>query len=300
MRNYIKEFLDTKSIESGVSPNTIMAYRRDLTEFFDILESKDLSLITEEDIDFYLLNLNKLNNSAKTISRKNSCIREFFRFLITEKVITTTPLNRLHNPKLPKSLPVFLNSQEIEDICNVAKAETTPSLRRMVVMIKLIFSSGLRVTELVSLHENSINFEHKQILIHGKGNKERIVPISKDTIKELFKYLEYRDEFIGNSKNTWLFPSLTSLSGHITRDAFFKNLKKLAIKAGVSPSKVFPHALRHSFATTLINNKADLRSIQKMLGHESIATTEIYTHITTDNLIKEIKAKHPLSRRKEV
>ncbi len=300
MRDFISEFLDAKSIEKGASLNTLDAYKRDLNEFFKILKNKKVEDIDKEDIVFYLNNLNKLNNSPKTISRKNSCLREFFKFLITEKVITNNPTNTLHNPKLDKSLPSFLTLKEIEQICDTARNSNSFSLKRVGVMVKLMYSSGIRVSELVSLPEKAINNEQKQILIHGKGNKERVVPINKETIDEVKNYLKYRDEFIGNGKNNWLFPSLTSLSGHITRDGFFKALKKLAIQTGISPSKVFPHVLRHSFATSLVNNNADLRSIQKMLGHENVVTTEIYTHITTQKLVDEVKTRHPLARKKDI
>lgn len=143
-----------------------------------------------------------------------------------------------------------------------------------------------------------MNYELRQILVLGKGCKERVVPINNETVKEIQEYLEYRHHFIkNNTKNKWMFPSLSAISGHITRGAFFKSLKSLAIKAGINPSKVYPHVLRHSFATRLVNSNADLRSIQKMLGHENIATTEIYTHITTQKLAEEVKLKHPLMRK---
>ena len=182
-------------------------------------------------------------------------------------------------------------------MCEVAKEGETFASKRMNVMVRLMYASGLRVSELVSLPENAINYDLRQILIYGKGSKERIVPVTKGTIEEVFEYLQYRDKFIKKGKNGWLFPSSRSLCGHITRDGFFKGLKRLAIKAGISPEKVHPHILRHSFATKLVNDKADLRSIQKMLGHENIATTEIYTHITTEKLMNEVKKYHPLTNK---
>ena len=299
MRDFISEFLDAKSIEKGASLNTLAAYKRDLVEFSKITEGKEYEKIDNKDISDYLNILNESDNSPRTISRKISCIREFFKFLISERIISSNPTNNIHNPKLNKGLPLFLTHQEIKKICDTASSDKSFSVNRIGVMVKLMYSSGLRVSELVSLTENSINIEQQQILIHGKGNKERVVPINKEVIKEVLEYLEYRKEFIGNRKNNWLFPSQTSLAGHITRDGFFKGLKKVAVNAGISPSKVFPHVLRHSFATYLVNKKADLRSIQKMLGHENIATTEIYTHISTQKLVDEVTQKHPLSRKKD-
>ena len=294
MKNYIDEFLNIKAIEKGVSVNTLQAYRNDAEQFIAFIENKELLLIDESDIEKYLKSLYDMDCKPKTISRKISCLREFFKFLIDEKYIKHNPATKIKTPKVGKTLPAFLTSSEIKKMCNVASSINNFSMKRMGVMIKLMYTSGLRVSELVSLPENAINYNMHQILIFGKGSKERVVPISKEVIFELEEYLEYRSEFIGNRTSKWLFPSLKSSSGHITRDGFFKNLKKIAIKSGISPSKIHPHIFRHSFATHLVNSDADLRSIQKMLGHESISTTEIYTHITTSRLAKEVKSKHPL------
>lgn len=297
MKKYIDEFLDVKSVEGGVSVNTLQAYRCDIEQFSEYINCKDVMKVTESQIEEYLSFLYQEGCKPKTISRKISCIREFFKFLIGEKYINYNPSTKIKNPKIGKSLPSFLTPQEIEDICNAALLESSYSMRRMAVMIKLMYTSGLRVSELVCLPENAINYTMRQILILGKGSKERVVPISNDVVKELMDYLQYRDEFVGPKGSPWLFPSLKSLSGHITRDGFFKSLKKIAIKAGISPAKIHPHILRHTFATHLVNNNADLRSIQKMLGHENIVTTEIYTHITTTKLAQEVKSKHPLANK---
>ncbi len=297
MKKYIDEFLDVKSVEGGVSVNTLQAYRCDIEQFSEYIKCEEVLKITETQIEEYLKFLYKEGCKPKTISRKISCIREFFKFLIGEKYIKHNPSSKIKNPKIGKSLPSFLTPQEIEDICKVAILENSYSMRRMALMIKLMYTSGLRVSELVCLPENAINYTMHQILILGKGAKERVVPISNDVLKELKDYLQYRDEFVGAKGSSWLFPSLKSLSGHITRDGFFKSLKKIAIKAGISPAKIHPHTLRHTFATHLVNNNADLRSIQKMLGHENIVTTEIYTHITTTKLAQEVKTKHPLANR---
>jgi len=163
-------------------------------------------------------------------------------------------------------------------------------------MLELMYACGLRVSELVCLPESCIDFDKKQILVRGKGSKERLIPIAGAAVDAISEYLNIREEFIrGGRKSIWLFPSRRSREGHITRDAFFKNIKETAVKAGISPLRVSPHVLRHSFATHLLNNGADLRSVQKMLGHESIVTTEIYTHILSENLIREVQQKHPLA-----
>ncbi len=296
MRNYINEFLDAKAVEEGAALNTLRAYKNDIKQFLTSVSQLDVINITTEDIEKYLKELTETGNTPKTLSRKISCIREFFKFLQSENLIKESPANKLRTPKIGKSLPYFLTSKEIKKICAVAKSKKSFSFMRMHVMVKLMYSSGLRVSELVSLPENAINYDMHQILICGKGSKERIVPVTKEVITDILEYIEVRNKFIGMRKSNWMFPSQKSLSGHITRDGFFKNLKKLAAKAGISPEKVHPHILRHSFATRLVNNSADLRSIQKMLGHENIVTTEIYTHITTEKLKDEVKKRHPLTR----
>ena len=295
MNDLIDEFLDVKSVEEGMAQNTIQAYRNDILKFMEYVSPLGCSEITKEHIEDYLRELKDLEFAAKSITRKISSIREFFKFLQKSNVIKNNPAEKISTPKIGKSLPMFLTSEEIEKMCAIAEKSDDLSTRRMGVMIKLMYSTGLRVSELVALPENAINYDLQQIFIFGKGSKERVVPISKNVIKEILNYLKYRNTFIGTGKNSWLFPSLKSLSGHVTRGYFFKKLKKMAELADIPLSKVHPHVLRHSFATRLVNRSADLRSIQKMLGHESITTTEIYTHITSEKLLDEVKKHHPLN-----
>lgn len=299
MRDYITEFVDMKAVEEGAALNTLKAYRNDMEQYVNSISPLLVQNVQTEDIEKYLKELQDDGNLSKTLSRKISTLREFYKFLQSEKIIKENPANKLHTPKTGKSLPLFLTQKEIKKLCAVYKNEKKFALLRMGTMVKLMYSTGMRVSELVSLPENAINYDMKQILIYGKGSKERIVPISHEAVKDVLAYVEERKKFIGNRKNKWLFPSLRSLSGHMTRDGFFKNLKKMAIKAGVSQEKVHPHVLRHSFATQLVNNQADLRSIQKMLGHENIVTTEIYTHITTEKLVSEVKKRHPLMQQQD-
>ncbi len=297
MRDLIGEFIDMKAVEEGAALNTLKAYRHDMEQYTGEISPLLIQNAQTEDIEKYLKALKDDGNLSKTLSRKISTLREFYKFLQSEKIIKENPASKLRTPKIGKSLPLFLTEKEMKKLCAVYKNEKKFVLVRMRTMIKLMYSSGMRVSELVSLPETAINYDLRQVLIYGKGGKERIVPISKEVVDDIIEYLEIRNSFIGNRKSKWLFPSLRSLSGHMTRDGFFKNLKKAAIKAGISQEKVHPHVLRHSFATRLVNNKADLRSIQKMLGHENIVTTEIYTHITTEKLVNEIKTKHPLMQK---
>jgi integrase/recombinase XerD len=265
-------------------------------QFIEEISPKEPQCVQTRDIEKYLKFLNEKALSSRTVSRKISCVHEFYKFLQSEKIIAENPTQKFHTPKIDKNLPEFLTKTEIEKICSLKVAKENYSIERTIVMIKLMYATGLRVSELVSLQENAINYDMCQILVKGKGNKERIVPVAKAVIQDVLKYAKTRDAFLKKTKNKWLFPSIRSLSGHITRSGFFRNLKQVALLAGLDSTKVHPHILRHSFATQLINNEVDLRSIQKMLGHENISTTEIYTHVTTERLAAEVKKNHPLMK----
>lgn len=296
MRDLVEEFLDKKIVENGVSQNTMAAYRADITQFIKTIAPTEPQNAQNKDIENYLKFLDEKSLSSKTISRKISCVREFYKYLQSEKIITENPAYRFHTPKVDKNLPEFLTKAEIEKICSLKEIKTNYSLERTIIMTKLMYATGLRVSELVALPENAINYDMHQILVKGKGSKERVVPVAKAVIQDILEYIEKRDNFLKKRNNKWLFPSIRSLSGHITRSGFFRNLKQASLLAGIDPAKVHPHILRHSFATRLINNDVDLRSVQKMLGHENISTTEIYTHITTERLVTEVKKNHPLMK----
>ena len=285
------DFLNYLVAEKGLSGNTVQAYERDISQFFGFA-GKSFEKIAKQDIDAFICHLNKQAYAGKSVARKISALREFFKFLFSEKAIQSNPAIDLDSPKKEKPLPYFLTETEIETLLNSTEDP------RISCMLRLMYSCGLRVSELVSLPENCINFNKKELLVRGKGSKERIVPIAESAVKQVFSYLETRGKYIPRGRTSpWLFPSKTSELGHITRDAFFKRIKVLAAKEGIPPQKIHPHTLRHSFATHLLNHQADLRSVQKMLGHESITTTEIYTHIISDRLIQAVRKNHPLSNR---
>lgn len=296
MIGLIDDFLDMMRAEIGATENTVNSYRRDLQQFSEN-SPKPVEQITAEDIALYVQKLNK-QYAAKSVARKISVLRDFFKFLYSEKEISSNPTANITAPKQEKPLPKFLTPEEVRALMDAAQSQNGIAFQRMAVMLELIYACGLRVSELVSLPENCINFDKRQILVRGKGNKERLIPIADKAAKMILDYFELRREFIRGRKSVWLFPSKLSAAGHITRGAFFKNLKEVAVLAGISPERVSPHVLRHSFATHLLHNGADLRSVQKMLGHADIATTEIYTHIMSSELLDEVRAKHPLSRLK--
>jgi len=282
--------------EKGASINTIDSYRRDLEQFSEQVKTT-LDKVTESDVSSFLSWLNIRHYANRSVSRKISTLREFYKFLYSEKVILHNPMAYISSPKSEKSLPKFLTVVEMEKMIATAQEMTDFRMQRMAVMMELMYACGLRISELVSLPENCINFDKKQILVKGKGGKERLIPIATKTVSNVLTYLQFRGEFVkGWRKPVWLFPSKVSKSGHITRSAFFKDIKKVAIMSGIAPEKVSPHVLRHSFATHLLQRGADLRSVQKMLGHESITTTEIYTHIMSEELMEKVIKNHPLSK----
>lgn len=295
----LEGFLAMMVAERGASQNTIENYQRDLQQFLSLVSVPDMNNVTDKDISQYIQFLSKYPYAPKSIARKISAVKEFFKFLFSEKEIKENPTAYLSAPKQEKPLPKFLSEAELKTLTDTAFAKEGIHARRLAVMLILMSACGLRVSELVGLPENCINFDKKEILVRGKGSKERLIPISEEAIEAVLDYTTYRDNFIrGGRKSIWLFPSLTSSSGHMTREAFFVALKELAAEAGISPEKISPHVLRHTFATRLLNHDADLRSVQKMLGHEDISTTEIYTHITSEKLIDTVKKLHPLSRLK--
>ena len=280
----IDNFLQMMAAEKGAAQTSIAAYERDLPQF----------------IEFGPFIADNSLSEAGIKDRKLSAVREFCKFLYSEKIIDNNPAQNILTPKQEKPLPKFLTVDEINNIITAAKSSDDYRIHRIAVMIELMYATGLRVSELVALPHNAVNYKKNIVTIFGKGSKERLVPLAEHTAHTLQKYQTLRQNFIKkNGESPWLFPSLIAVDGHLTRDAFFKDIKNLAVRCGISPSRVSPHVLRHSFATHLLNNDADLRSVQKMLGHENITTTEIYTHITSQKLINSVCAKHPLAQFKE-
>lgn len=292
----INLFLDMLIAEKGVSQNTVISYQYDLIQFFDIIKT-DSNKITRKHISDYVQELALLSYAPKSQARKLSAVREFCKFLFQEKILTDNPCLNILTPKQEKKIPNFLTPSQIKILVETAQKQPDFSIKRIGIMINLMFATGLRVSELICLTENSINYDKKIVTVIGKGSKERIVPIAESAKNAVRDYANtYRQLFIKKGKiSTWLFPSLQSSSGHITRSTFFKHLKTLAFYAELNPDIISPHTLRHSFATNLINNDSDLRSVQKMLGHENIATTEIYTHVLKEKLADTVMNKHPLS-----
>ncbi len=297
----IEAFLEMMSSEKGVAALTIEAYRRDMTYFacFLTVRRKKPEKATAEDVTAYLQNLAKNKLSAKTQSRRISCLREFFRFLLTEGRRADNPCGFIDSPKTGKPLPKYLTEEEVARLIDTAQVKS----QRMKTLLEVLYASGMRVSELVSLPVSSVlNLKEKEsfVYITGKGGKERTVPLNEPAKKAIRDWLVAREKYLKKGRESkWLFPS-RSKRGYLTRDAFFKELKKIALLANINPERVSPHVFRHSFASHLVAHDADLRSVQKMLGHADIATTEIYTHVLEEKLKTIMETKHPLSHLKKV
>ncbi len=282
--------------EKNVSSNTLEAYKRDLVgvstyckELFPGIESDQLR--------HYAQNLNKNHYDARSIARKISCLRHFYRFLISEDFCKHDPTQMLDTPKLKMNLPKTLTIQEVIALLDAIDSSTAPDGLRLRSLLEILYSSGMRVSELVSLPLTALKGSSNCVAIRGKGNKERLVPLSAAATEAINAYLTIRAQFLKTaSKNAeaFLFPS-TAKEGHLTRQRFGQLLKGLAAKANIDPAKVSPHVIRHAFATHMLEGGADLRSLQLMLGHTDIATTQIYTHVTSDRLKTAIEQKHPLA-----
>lgn len=287
----IESFLEVMQAERGISLRTEEAYRRDLTNFTAWLARYHVAPEKAEqaDLEAYLREVAKAGFSPKTQARRTSAIREFYRFLYSEGIMPQNPADYVLSPKLGKSLPKYLSETEITALIEAAEKVNF----RLYTLLEVAYAAGLRVSELVGLPVQAVPEEGRQLFILGKGGKERIVPINQKALKALNKWLILR-EMKQKRPSKWLFPS-SGRTGHLTRDAFYKELKELALRVGIDPARVSPHVLRHSFASHLVAHEADLRSVQKMLGHADIATTEIYTHIMSDRLKKVVEKSHPLA-----
>lgn len=283
--NYIEIFLEALSAEHGRSEKTLASYESDLR----LADASIPGGLLNADTHALQTYLSGLPDKPSSISRKASALRGFFRFLMLEKTLSSNPTTNLELPKRDRPLPKFLSPQEIELL--ISSAGDTRNSTRLRAMIELLYASGLRVSELCELPMTGVLGD--KLLIHGKGSKERIVPMHNTAISALNKWLSIRD----NDTSKYVFPS-NSKKGHITRDGFFKILKKCAILSGISPDRVSPHVLRHSFASHLLAGGANLRAIQTMLGHEDISTTQIYTHVMPDKLLETV-SHHPLATPKD-
>lgn len=282
--------------EKGASKNTIDAYMRDLyqyTEFLNKYQKIDKpEYIEKKHIEAYLKSLSK-KNTAKSVARKLTAIKSFHHFLHLERIVTTDISKDFSSPKMNKTLPKVLSVDEVVSILEQVDKKSPLGLRNKA-LLELIYGSGLRVSELLSIQTDDIHLTQGYVLVHGKGNKERMVPISDMALIALRNYLvNGRESLLGEVRINDLF--LNRDGKKLSRQGFFKLLKKLANDAGVT-SECSPHTLRHSFATHLLENGMDLRTLQTLLGHEDISTTQIYTHISQKRLKESYEKAHPRAK----
>jgi integrase/recombinase XerD len=293
----LKQFKNYLSLEKGLSKNTQEAYIKDVQKLRDFsemkLDNKEASKVNTQDLSSLLQYLNELGISAYSQARVISGIKAFFNFLVLENILSESPAELISGPKLGRKLPEVLDVHEIDMLISAFEMNTEAGIRDRA-MVEILYSSGLRVSELINLKLNFILFKERILKILGKGNKERFVPFGSSAEKYLKMYLEEVRVHIGIQHGFENFVFLGKRGKSLSRVYVFQMIKDAARSAGIKKN-VSPHTFRHSFATHLIEGGADLRSVQAMLGHESITTTEIYTHLDRDYLKQVIMEFHPRS-----
>jgi integrase/recombinase XerD len=295
----IEAFLEMLVVERGAAANTIDSYRRDLVHVTGFLagRSRTLDQARDDDLREYFAQLHSLGVTAATAARRLSALRQFYRFLHAEGVRGDNPTTAIDSPRRGRPLPRLLSEEEVTRLIDRARAKVGPEGVRLAALLEILYATGLRVTELVGLPLSAVNRDPRFIAVRGKGGKERMVPVSEPAAAALAAYLAVRNHFCRNQPSSpHLFPS-RSHAGHITRHRLAQLLKELALEAGMLPDKVSPHVVRHAFATHLLGRGADLRSVQQMLGHADIATTQIYTHVLDSKLKSLVSTHHPLARK---
>ncbi len=299
MKYILKDYEYYLKQEKGRSENTVSAYMKDLNQYREFLERyhqiNDVSDIEKKHIEGYLKSLSK-KMSAKSVARKLTAIKSFHHFLYIEKEVKTDVSANFSTPKTAKTLPKVLSVDEVVKILEQVD-KTDPLGLRNKALLELVYGSGLRVSELLSIKIEDIHINQSYILVHGKGQKERIVPISDMAVVAIRKYMiEGREQLIKDFQSNYLF--INNQGNALSRQGFFKLLKKLAKDAGVE-TECSPHTLRHSFATHLLENGMDLRTLQTLLGHEDISTTQIYTHISQKRIKEVYLSAHPRAQKEE-
>ncbi len=289
----LDRFLYYLTVEKGLSDNTIEAYRHDLNRFLNHLREKgmeDLSKVGKVNLQAFFVGLKHHGLSARTIARNQVTLRSFFRFLVLEGILKTNPAQDLESPKTAKNLPNILTFREVEQLLEQPDLKTYLGIRDRA-MIELLYATGMRVSELIHLPMNQANLEAGYALIYGKGSKERIVPLGSEAIKWITVYLQtVRNRLSKGRENPLLFIGRSGKG--MSRQRFWKSIKGYGRRAGIR-KRMTPHLLRHSFASHLLERGADLRSVQMMLGHVDISTTQIYTHVTGERLKKVHQKYHP-------
>ena len=289
LNDLVEEFLRYLLIDKGYSNNTIESYKRDLIKFLEYNKKNNIDNINSDDLKEYIKNLSKDKLNEKSISRNISCLKSFYKFLVIENIIERNPAESLFIPKIKKSLPNILSEEEIINLLDINLTDNY-SFRNKA-MLELMYSTGIRVSELINLKLSDIDFTNDIVRTFGKGSKERIVPIGEFASESLKIYINnYRNNMLKKYNNEYLF--LNNHGNQMTRQGCFKIIKNIAKEKGINKD-LSPHTLRHSFASHLLKYGADLRTIQELLGHSDISTTQIYTHISNEKLKENYKDFHP-------
>ncbi len=303
----LEPFLEMLAAERGAAANTQAAYRRDLESFAAFLRPRRASLETAgtEDLRAFVTHLAKAGLAPRSVARRLSALRQFYRFLLSEGLRHDDPSAGIDSPRQGRALPKVLSEREVETLLAAARTHQDAEGLRLTALVELLYATGLRVSELISLRVTATQRDQRLLIVRGKGNKERMVPLSEAARHSLSDYLAVRPAFLpkgGRGKGAqrqdspWLFPS-RGASGHLTRHRVAQLLKDLARRAQLDPAKVSPHVIRHAFASHLLDHGADLRALQKMLGHADISTTQIYTHVLGERLKSLVQAHHPLAKK---
>ena len=300
--DWAEAFLEMMAAERAAAANTLTAYSRDLADAAAFLRPRghDLASASAGDIEAYFADLGARRLSPATASRRRSAVRQFYRFVLGEGWRADDPSRRVDAPRRGRPLPKILNGEEIGRLIEAASIRHGPGGVRLVAMLELLYASGLRASELVTLPFAALARDPAYLIVRGKGGKERLAPLNGAARAAVKAYLDVRPAFFtkGARQSPWLFPS-RSRAGRLTTRRLAQLLDEAARAGGIDAAKVSPHVLRHAFATHLLEGGADLRVVQTLLGHADIATTQIYTHVTQERLREVVESKHPLSQKRD-
>ena len=300
---HVENFLDMMAAERGAAENTLDSYRRDLEDFSGFLSGRRRSAedASTDHVRAYLKAMSELGLAPSTAARRLSTLRQFFKFLYDERVRADDPTTTIDSPRLGRSLPKYLSEDDVDLLLQTATEIPGAVGLRMTALMEILYATGLRVSELVSLPKSALSRDGNVVVVRGKGGKERMVPLGDHAAAAIAEYLGVREMFLGKkgrkgdvAESPFMFPS-RGKDGYLTRVRFHQLLKELAMAAGLDPKRVSPHVLRHSFASHLLAHGADLRSLQQLLGHADISTTQIYTHVLEERLRALVETAHPLA-----
>jgi integrase/recombinase XerD len=295
---HLEAFIEMLAAERGAAPLTLAAYRNDLADVTGFLGARGTPLEAADAAALHAYLAARTALAPRTLARRVSALRQFYKFLVIDGIRSDDPTASLDTPALGRPLPKVLSETEVSGLIAAAGNWGRDEGIRLTCLLELLYATGMRISELVTLPLAAAQRDPRFLVISGKGGKERVVPLNEASRVALATYLDCRQSFLRDSQpSRWLFPS-RGRAGHLTRQRSGQLLKELAVKAGLDPARLSPHVLRHAFASHLLDHGADLRSVQQMLGHADIATTQIYTHVAGERLRRLVESAHPLARRK--